>query len=286
MTLNYPTGYFVESWFEQVGAIKRGHFILSWGRHSEIEIDKEPILSNPHYLWLLATHLALRIRNVDFQVICAPTFGGAMLASAVGMALDVNLGRKVSIAYMEEIEEEGKRVRIFRNLSQADLLAKKVLLIDDTLTTGKTLLKCADAVQDVAGIVVGTGVLWNRSTSEWRSKFRPLHNLISLIDREIPTWAPEECMQSGPCSRQVPFTGKRAEEGRRFALQARMQTVQKGKRTKTELPANERKSRLAVDGISAQAKARPKAGRPREGRKHTGHKPSATKPGARRATGT
>lgn len=86
------------SLFEQVGAIVKGHYILSSGRHSEDYVDKDTILRDPRYLMMLAGEMALRIRHLQFTVVCGPYWGGGMLAQAVGIALELNLGRRVTIA--------------------------------------------------------------------------------------------------------------------------------------------------------------------------------------------
>lgn len=85
----------------------------------------------------------------------------------------------------------------------SDAKSKKVLVIEDTLTTGDSAAKTVDAVISAGGIVIGLGVLVNGGnvTAEVCGVKR-LESLIT-IKREIFT--EDECKDRGLCRRNVPI---------------------------------------------------------------------------------
>jgi orotate phosphoribosyltransferase len=138
--------------FEAAGAIKEGHFLLSSGLHSPVYWEKFRILQYPHLTEKLCRLIAQRFTGQRIDVVAGPTTGGIILAFETARQLGV---RGIFA------EKEGG-VRVFRRDFEI-ASGEQVLVVDDILTTGSSLRETIDAVHKLGGIVVGIGVLVDRS---------------------------------------------------------------------------------------------------------------------------
>jgi orotate phosphoribosyltransferase len=166
--------------FEEAGAIKRGHFLLSSGLHSDEYWEKFEVLQWPRYTEPLCQHIAELFRGQDIQVVAGPTTGGVVLAYATARALDVRA------AYAEERSDGPGRVfRRGRGIQPGE----RVLIVDDVLTTGGSVREVIAAVEQAGGIVAGICVLVDRSTAPvnlgypWRA----------LARVNVQSWPPAAC---------------------------------------------------------------------------------------------
>jgi orotate phosphoribosyltransferase len=72
-----------------------------------------------------------------------------------------------------------------------------VLLVEDLVSSGTTLNLLISLVEQLGGQVVGMGCLWRRTSVELGDK-----PVFSLVSRDFPTYAPDECPY---CRRGVPL---------------------------------------------------------------------------------
>ena len=63
-----------------------------------------------------------------------------------------------------------------------------MLVVDDILTTGGSVLETIDAVREGGGAVIGVAVLVDRSDG-----FAPGIPMLALWRLEVPTYPPSEC---------------------------------------------------------------------------------------------
>ncbi|MBA7631206.1 Orotate phosphoribosyltransferase [subsurface metagenome] len=121
-------------------------------------------------------------------MVAGPTTGGIILAFEVARQLGV---RGIFA------EKEGANERVFRrgfSISSGE----RTLIVDDILTTGSSIREVMAAVTKQGGIVVGIGVLVDRS--EQRIEFGvPLFSCHRAI---TPTYSPSDCPL---CAAKVPL---------------------------------------------------------------------------------
>ena len=168
-----------EEIFEKSGAILKGHFLLASGLHSPVYWEKFQVLQFPEYTEKLCRMIADHFREQGIQVVAGPTTGGIILAFEVARQLGV---RGIFA------EKEGTTGRTFRRGFSINL-GERVLIVDDIFTTGGSIREVAAAVANQGGIIVGIGVLVDRS--EQRIDFGV--PLFSCHRAEIVTYTPENC---------------------------------------------------------------------------------------------
>ena len=194
-----------EELFRRSGALKEGHFLLKSGKHSERYLEKFLVLQDPAVTSELCGFWAARHRNHDgspmVDVVAGPTTGGVVLAFETARQLGVR-----SIFAEEVKEPDGTTRREFRRgFSIAP--GERVLLVDDILTTGGSLLAMLPAVEAFRGEIVACSVLVDRSgglaalTSPRTQRNYPLDALWQL---RLPTYepGPETCPA---CAAGVPL---------------------------------------------------------------------------------
>lgn len=166
--------------FEEAGAIKRGHFLLSSGLHSDVYWEKFEVLQWPRYTEPLCRHIAELFQADNVEVVAGPTIGGVVLAYATARALDVRA------AYAEERPDGPGRV--FRR-GRGIRPGERVLIVDDVLTTGGSVREVIAAVEQASGIIAGICVLVDRSTAPVNLGY-PWRALAKVT---VQSWPPADC---------------------------------------------------------------------------------------------
>lgn len=180
----------IEEIFEKSGAILKGHFLLTSGLHSPVYWEKIRVLQHPAYVEQLCRMIADHFRGQEIQLVAGPTTGGIILAFEVAKQLGIR-------AIYAEKEPTGERV--FRRGSGIEP-NEKVLIVDDILTKGGSIEAVMSAVANEGGVVVGIGVLVDRSEDaiDFGVPLFSCHRVAA-----IPTYAPEKCPL---CAEKVPLT--------------------------------------------------------------------------------
>ncbi|MBI2777829.1 MAG: orotate phosphoribosyltransferase [Chloroflexi bacterium] len=178
-----------EALFRSSGALREGHFLLKSGRHSDAYLEKFAVLSDPAATSELCGFWTARHRDAagaaTVDLVAGPTTGGVILAFETGRQLGT------PAIFAEEVKAaDGKIRREFRRGFRIEPGAR-VLLVDDILTTGGSLLAMLPAVEEMGGEVVECAVIVDRSgglsvlTSPATGRRYPLRSLWSL---DLPTF--------------------------------------------------------------------------------------------------
>ena len=178
----------VEEILQKSGAILKGHFLLASGLHSPIYWEKFRVLQFPSYTEQLCRMIATNFLKQEIQVVAGPTTGGIILAFEVARQLGV---RGIFA------EKEGTAERAFRRGFSINP-GERVLIVDDVLTTGSSIREVLAAVNKQGGIVIGIGVLVDRSEQkiDFGAPLFSCHYAITL------TYTPQDCPL---CAAQIPL---------------------------------------------------------------------------------
>jgi len=137
-----------EELFRRSGALRDGHFLLKSGRHGDAYVEKFAVLSDPAATSELCGFWAAAHRRDDgtptVDLVAGPTTGGVILAFETARRLGVR-----SIFAEEVKAADGATAREFRRGFTIEP-GERVLLVDDILTTGGSLLAMLPAVEAMA----------------------------------------------------------------------------------------------------------------------------------------
>lgn len=171
----------VESLFASAGALLDGHFLLKSGRHAGRYLEKFLVLQHPAYGVELCRRFAEALAPYDPTLVVGPTTGGVLLAFETAR----QLGRSVRAAFAEPVDSGGRALR----RGWAVGADERVVLVDDILTTGASLIETVGAVRASGVEPLAAAVLVDRSVEPVELGF-PLHALGRV---EIPSWAADAC---------------------------------------------------------------------------------------------
>lgn len=181
----------------KVGAIIEGHFVLASGQHSRFYINKKRIFDEPEDLVLLARHLANQFVMDNIQTIIGTGDSGVRLAQEVAGQLEKLTKTKISSIPAEKKDDDFVILPEYHKF----VSGRKVLVVDDILTTGGSARKVILAIREARGFVVGLGVLCNRGGVRSRDVANVL-NLISLVNLKLEMWNAGGCPL---CASKIPI---------------------------------------------------------------------------------
>ena len=170
---------------ESSGAILRGHFVLSSGRHSDVYFEKFRVLEQPEVLSALCAeitaHFQATSHDPPITLVAGPLTGGIIIAFEVARQMDLQ-------AVYVESEAGRKTLRRGKTLPPG----AKVLVVDDVLTTGLSVRETIGAVEAAGGQVAGVAVLIDRAEEpqEFGCPFFAAYRVEakSYPPDEVPDW--------------------------------------------------------------------------------------------------
>lgn len=159
-------------------ALLTGHFLLTSGNHSERYIQCALLLSRPDLAIAFLQDIADHFKGDKIDIIAAPAVGGIIVSYEVGRLL----GKR---AIFFERENGIMSLRRGFGIKEGD----KVLIVEDVITTGSSVLEVRDVVRENGGHVTAFASLVNRSAG----RFKPGLPYYFCIDMDIPIHNPEDC---------------------------------------------------------------------------------------------
>jgi len=143
-------------------AVVHGRVVLSSGREADWYVDLRRVTLHHAAAPLVGRVMLETVREWDFDAVGGLTLGAdpvaaAMLhaAAAVGRQLDAFVVRKSEKAHGLQRRVEGP-----------DVAGRRVLAVEDTSTTGGSVLTAVDALRDAGAQVVGVAVIVDRGAGQ------------------------------------------------------------------------------------------------------------------------
>jgi orotate phosphoribosyltransferase len=170
----------IESLFAEAGALLDGHFMLKSGRHAGRYLEKFLVLQHPRFGVEIGRRFAEALAPYRPTLVVGPTTGGVLLSFETAR----QLGGSVRAAFAEPVAE-GRALRRGWSVGSED----RVVIVDDILTTGASLVETIEAVRAAGAEPVAAAVIVDRSTAPVDVGFA-LHALGTI---EIPSWPADEC---------------------------------------------------------------------------------------------
>ena len=173
------------------------HIVYTSGKHGNAYVNKDAIYPHTKETSQLCRAIAEQFFDSDVEVVIAPSIGGVILSQWVAYHLTEITGREVLGVYAEK---EGDSFVIKRGYDKI-VQGKKVLVVEDVLTTGGSVKKVIEATRALEGNVVGLGVLCNRGGITLQDVSNP-PKLAALVNVKFDSWDEAECPL---CSKGVPI---------------------------------------------------------------------------------
>lgn len=164
---------------ERRGAVLRGHFVLSSGRHSDLFVQKFRVLEEPRLAQRFGEAIAAQFGN-DFDVVASPAVGAVVLGFSAALAGD---------ARFVFAERAGDHLAFRRGFHIEP--HERVLVVEDVITTGGSAKEVVDLVRSAGGDVVGVGALIERGDPTRPPNVGAASK--ALLHLSVGSWAAAEC---------------------------------------------------------------------------------------------
>jgi orotate phosphoribosyltransferase len=177
----------IEDLFASSGALLDGHFLLTSGRHAGRYLEKFFVLQHPAAAVEICRRFAAELAPFDPTLVVGPTTGGVLLAHETARQLEPLLDHGVRGIFAERDQSAAGRA-LRRGWAVAP--DERVVLVDDILTTGVSLVETLGAVRAAGVEPLAAAVIVDRSTAPVDLGGVPL---IALGRIEVPSWTASEC---------------------------------------------------------------------------------------------
>lgn len=164
--------------FKRTGALLKGHFLLTSGKHSDHYFQCALVLQHPECARVLCGELAGKFLSLEIDLVIGPALGGIIVAHEVARAL----GKRGIFT-----ERENGLMTLRRGFSISP--GERALVVEDVATTGGSVMEVMDVVRRAGGVVAGVGVLVNRSGGELNMGVRA----ESLCTVTVQNFEPNDC---------------------------------------------------------------------------------------------
>jgi len=143
-------------------AIVKGRVMLSSGKEAEYYVDLRRVTLDSSAAPLVGEVMLDLTKDLDFEVVGGLTLGADPVATAM-MHVAAGKGRKID-AFV--VRKSQKAHGLQRRIEGPDVKGRKVLAVEDTSTTGGSVLTAVEALKEAGAIVVGVAVIVERGAKE------------------------------------------------------------------------------------------------------------------------
>ena len=139
-------------------AVVHGKVILSSGKEAEYYVDLRRVTLDSSAAPLVGEVMLELTKDLDFEAVGGLTLGADPVATAM-MHVAAVKGRKIDAFVVRKVE---KAHGLQRRIEGPDVKGRKVLAVEDTSTTGGSVLTAVEALKEAGAIVVGVAVIVER----------------------------------------------------------------------------------------------------------------------------
>lgn len=146
---------------KKTGAIlPNDHFVGTSGLHIDTYINKDMLYLHTRETSEICKMFAEKYKDQNIEAVVGPAVGGIILSQWTAYHLSEITGREVLALYTEK---DADKNQVFTRGYDAFAKGKRVLFVEDLVTTGGSVMKAIKSVEAVGGIVAGVCVMVNKN---------------------------------------------------------------------------------------------------------------------------
>jgi len=162
----------------QAGAVLSGHFLLTSGKHSGTYIQCARLFERPEIAGRVCEALAQKLKNLGAELVASPAVGGIIMGYETARALGVP-----NIFF----ERQDGEMTLRRGFSVKE--GAKVIVVEDVVTTGGSLLEVINKLQEMGADVVACAAVVDRSGG--KASFPVPY--VSLVSVDAQSFDADKC---------------------------------------------------------------------------------------------
>jgi orotate phosphoribosyltransferase len=142
-------------------AVVHGKVILSSGKEADYYVDLRRITLDAVAAPLVGEVMLELTKDWDYEAVGGLTLGADPVATAM-MHVAAHQGRRLDAFVVRKAE---KAHGLQRRIEGPDVVGKRVLAVEDTSTTGGSVMTAVEALKEAGAIVVGVAVIVERGAA-------------------------------------------------------------------------------------------------------------------------
>ena len=139
-------------------AVVHGKVILSSGKEADYYVDLRRVTLDATAAPLVGEVMLELTKDLDFEAVGGLTLGADPVATAM-MHVAASQGKKIDSFVVRKAE---KAHGLQRRIEGPDVKGRRVVAVEDTSTTGGSVLTAVEALKEAGAIVVGVAVIVER----------------------------------------------------------------------------------------------------------------------------
>ena len=143
-------------------AVVHGKVTLSSGKEADYYVDLRRVTLDAVAAPLVGQAMLDATKDFDYEAVGGLTLGADPVATAM-MHVAKQIGR---ILNSFVVRKEGKAHGLQKRIEGSDVNGKRVLAVEDTSTTGSSVLTAVEALTEAGAIVVGVAVVVDRGAGQ------------------------------------------------------------------------------------------------------------------------
>ena len=178
----------------EADGLLHGHFCLTSGLHADTYFQCAKVYQYPDLVEKIGNELAKKLADIEFDTIIAPAIGAVIFGYEVAKQ-----ARKRNLF----VERKDGTMQLRRGYSLQK--GEKVVIIEDVITTARTIFETIDAIKEFEPVVVGIGCIVDRTQGKLDDALR----INSLLKIDPVVYEPANCPL---CKENIPIAkpGSRA----------------------------------------------------------------------------
>jgi len=174
---------------KETEAFLEGHFILSSGLHSKQYIQCAKLLSHPKKAEAICASLCEKVKKKinKIDIVLSPAIGGVVVGYEIGRQL------KIETIFAERMEGKLVLRRDFKVKQNSN-----VLIVEDVITTGRSVLECSNIVKMSKANIVGYVCIIDRSNEKISIKDQIISQMQFYIETFSKDKIPEDIRKISP----------------------------------------------------------------------------------------
>lgn len=141
-------------------AVIRGRVVLASGREADYYVDMRRVTLDGRGAVLVGRIMRELTKDLDFDAVGGLTMGADPVAAAMLHAAGADGARLDAFVVRKEAKAHGLQ----RRIEGPDVAGRKVLVVEDTSTTGGSALTAVEALRQAGAQVVAVAVVVDRAT--------------------------------------------------------------------------------------------------------------------------
>ena len=143
-------------------AVVHGKVILSSGKEADYYVDLRRVTLDSTAAPLVGEVMLDLVKDWEFDAVGGLTLGADPVATAM-MHIAAHQGKKIDSFVVRKAE---KAHGLQRRIEGPDVEGKRVVAVEDTSTTGGSVLTAVEALREAGAVVIGVAVIVERGAKE------------------------------------------------------------------------------------------------------------------------